>query len=230
MKIFIATPVLNYTCSINYTSSLIKTIDLLKKCDISYELNYVNNLITPLSRDILTDLFMKSDCTHLFFIDSDISWNEYDFIKIINNCEDVHSGCYPFKTYYFDKYDKEKSYSNDNIESKLLNYVALKTDTNDPNNKENILDVINVGTGFMCINKDVLINLHDKCKKYKYENKELINYFALTYNDNYLPEDFNFCKMVRENNMKLTVDITVNLTHEGVNLFKGNVIKSSLEI
>ena len=226
MKVFIATPTLNYLCSTNFTSSLIKTINSLQKLGIVCVIEFLNNLITPLARDILTDKFLKTDCTHLFFIDSDISWNSDDFIKVLLKTENVHGACYPFKEYKFDKYNPNQTYDN-NLQYKLINYVCLKDD-NKQNDNSNIVDVINMGTGYMCINRIVLEQLKDKCKTYIYQGIELINYFALTYEDNYLPEDFNFCKLVRENNLKLTVDISVNLTHEGTNIIQGNVIKSSV--
>lgn len=226
MKIFIASPCLNYICSTNYTYSLIKTIELLIKLNIEYIINFNNNLITPLSRDIITNNFLNSDCTHLFFIDTDISWDPNDFMKIITNCKDILGGCYPFKQYYFEKFSSAFTISN--LKYKLINYVAQKNENQDNITNIDIVNCKNLGTGFMCIDKHVFLNLADKCKKYKYNDIDMVNYFALTYNDIYLPEDYNFCKLVNDNNMFVQADISVNLTHEGVNVIQGNVKLSSL--
>ena len=62
--------------------------------------------------------------------------------------------------------------------------------------------------------------MDDKTETIKnYFNCEIVN-------NSLLPEDFNFCRIARENNIKIYVDITVNLCHEGTYVFEGNLLKT----
>ena len=229
IKVFIATPVLNYNCSVNYTQSLLKTVELLIKNNIDYEVHYLNNLLTPLARNILTNTFMQGDCSHLFFIDSDITWKADDFLKILKGCDSVIGGAYPFKLYNMKKVDKTQM--NENTKYKMIEYVC------NTNGKVDIqhdhVEVLNTGTGFMCIARSVFDTLKEKVETF--QRKDLLddkvetikNYFMCEIvNNSLLPEDFNFCRIARENNIKIYVDITVNLCHEGTYVFEGNLIET----
>jgi hypothetical protein len=51
------------------------------------------------ARSAIVDSFLKSDCTHLFWIDSDIVWTPDDFFRIVGfgAVLDVVGAIYPFK-------------------------------------------------------------------------------------------------------------------------------------
>ena len=76
MKLYIATPMYGGMCHGLYTKSLMDTTAVLMNHGIQSQIYYLFNesLITR-ARNYCVDEFMRSDYTHLMFIDSDIGFN-----------------------------------------------------------------------------------------------------------------------------------------------------------
>lgn len=51
--------------------------------------------LVPRSRNELTAIFLKSDCTHLFFVDSDIVYTRENVKALLDHDEDLIAGFYP---------------------------------------------------------------------------------------------------------------------------------------
>src|SRR6056300_7332 len=83
-KLFVATPMYGGQCAGMYTKS---TADLAMMCTqygVSVRFFYLFNesLITR-ARNYLVDEFMRSDCTHLMFIYSDIGFDPNDVMALM---------------------------------------------------------------------------------------------------------------------------------------------------
>src|SRR5487761_805395 len=72
-KIFIATPMYGGMCCGLYTQSMLGLQGIFAQMQIQslYSVMFNESLI-PRGRNAMTKAFLKSDATHLFFIDSDI--------------------------------------------------------------------------------------------------------------------------------------------------------------
>lgn len=108
-KIFLATPMYGAQCSGMYTRSLAELVTTCHKYGINLNFYFLFNesLITR-ARNYCVDEFMRSDATHLLFIDSDISFKPHDVISMLalaisSDDKDVVCAPYPKKTIAWEK-------------------------------------------------------------------------------------------------------------------------------
>ena len=85
-------------CTGFYAQSLIQLNNLIKNsgndCIMSFMFN--ESLITR-ARNALAHNFLKTDCTHLMFIDADIRFNPADIPPMIEADKEIICGIYPKK-------------------------------------------------------------------------------------------------------------------------------------
>lgn len=221
MKLFIATPCYGGKLYSGYLKSIIKLIDLLKDFKINYKVKIIDNdsLITR-ARNRLVYHFLNSDCTHLIFIDSDITFLPKSIIYMINSNKNVIGGCYPKKQINIEKMIKQKNDQKDEnmIFATSNDYVLSGLQ----NTKDDMREVDYIGTGFLMIKKEVFINLEvdsyycDICKDKVYE------YFKTgIYKNTYLSEDYFFCKMLKDKGYKIFTNIKIPLNHTGQITYPG---------
>ena len=179
-KLFIANPMYGAMCSGMYTRAMADLSAKMAKYQIPLQFYYLFNesLITR-ARNYCVDEFMRSDCTHLLFIDSDIGFKADDVIAMmglmIQNPDeyDVMCGPYPKKTISWEKIvqavNQGVADENPNV---LENYVgdyvfnpikrkAIKI--SDP------AEVAEGGTGFMMIQKRVFEEYAQKYPQFYYK-------------------------------------------------------------
>lgn len=244
-RLFVATPMLGGNCTGMYTKSC---LDLQKICDdndIHVEFYYIFNesLITR-ARNYCVDKFLKSDCTHMMFIDGDIGFNAYDVIKLMIMCEpsrglDIVTAPYPKKIISWDKvkHAVESGYANDNANvlsefaSQYAFNVADNAKTFDLNTPTQVKET---GTGFMMIHRTVFIDYASAYPHMAYVsdhqsnfNKKEITAFFDTGIDNesrrYLSEDYMFCRNVNSIGKQIFMCPWMKLNHIGTTVFKGNM-------
>ena len=82
-KIFVATPMYGGVCGGQYCKSTadLASISAQYGMDVRFYYLFNESLITR-ARNYLVDEFLRSDCTHLMFIDSDIGFDPNDVIAL----------------------------------------------------------------------------------------------------------------------------------------------------
>ena len=88
-KLFVATPMYGGQCAGYYTQSIMELNITLQKAGIeaAYSFMFNESLITR-ARNALTKGFLKSDATHLMFIDSDIKFRSSDVLAMLGADKD----------------------------------------------------------------------------------------------------------------------------------------------
>jgi hypothetical protein len=165
-KLFLATPMYGGQCAGMYTKSVADLSALLAKYGVPLQLYYLFNesLITR-ARNYCVDEFLRSDATHLMFIDSDIGFNPQDVIAMMalmtdDAPYDVLGGPYPKKCISWEKIKQavDKGVA-DEDPSTLDRYVGDYVFNPKSNTKEIPLgepvEVLELGTGFMMVRKEV---------------------------------------------------------------------------
>lgn len=102
-KIFIATPMFGGSANYMYMISLINLLTALGQKGIHsmFEIAANESLITK-ARNILVEGFLKSDATHMLFLDADLGFDPQDVIKMIEADKDLIGGQYAKKKINWD--------------------------------------------------------------------------------------------------------------------------------
>lgn len=163
-KIFLATPMYGGQCAGMFNRSIADLSAICTHYKIPLEMHYLFNesLITR-ARNYCCDAFMRSDATHLMFIDSDIGFNANDVIALLalsigNPDYDVIAAPYPKKCIAWEKIKLavNKGFADEDpnvLERFVGDYVFNpKSGTGEiPINRP--AEVMEAGTGFMMIKK-----------------------------------------------------------------------------
>jgi len=180
-KLFVATPMYGGMCSGLYTRSMTDLVGLATKYGLPLQIYYLFNesLITR-ARNYCCDEFMRSDATHMLFIDSDIGFNANDIIGMLamqmqNPEYHIIGAPYPKKTISWEKIklavDKGAADENPN---NLENYVGDFVFNPVSNGKTSIrigepAQVLEIGTGFMMFPKETLEKFNKAFPNYSYK-------------------------------------------------------------
>lgn len=247
--LYILTPTYGGQCFVNYTVSLMNTILFTKSIGLNTCVEFCRNdsLVSRARNNLVAKAMNDSRCTHMVFIDSDISWHPKDILLLMLSDYSLCGGIYPLKNYNFDRApeicrsltDQENS---SHIQSKLLDYNF------NPNKYENVeinngfVEVRHLATGFMMIKREVISKMKDAYSYTKYVDdigfltkEEEKNAYALfdcsVEFGHYLSEDWLFCERWKKLGGCIYANLNINLTHSGYHDFKGSLLNSlSLQI
>lgn len=228
IKVYIGTPCFGAQCSSNYTLSLINTLELLKQVNIEYQIGFCNNQLTLRARNILTYEFLKSDCTHLLWIDADIEFQPEYVLQLLTNNLSICIGLYPNKCYQPKRLENIKDINSNNVFYKMTEYSTRFIVDERGNQKvfdNNYIEVKYGATGFMKIDRDVIEKLITKVPKYTTNGKVEIHdlWNCKVVDRDYLTEDYYFCYLWQHHfNGKIYADLDINLNHEGWQSYRGN--------
>ena len=179
-KLFIATPMYGAQCSGMYTRAMADLSAKMAKYGIGLQFYFLFNesLITR-ARNYCVDEFMRSDCTHLMFIDSDIGFKSDDVIAMLGLAAqnpdeyDVMCGPYPKKTISWEKIVQAvNSGVADENPNTLENYVGDYVFNPVKSKAIKISEPAEVaegGTGFMLVQKRVFEEYAEKYPQFTYK-------------------------------------------------------------
>jgi len=251
-KLFIATPMYGGACTGMYTRSMCDLTSMLVKYGIEMRSYFLFNesLITR-ARNYCVDEFLRSDFTHLMFIDSDIGFNPQDVIALLalqddDSPYDVIGGPYPKKCITWEKVkqavDKGVADKDPNVlEDFVGDFVFNPVIENGAKSKEIRLDepaeVLEIGTGFMMIRKKTFDQYAAAYPEIMYKpdhvrtaafdgSREIGMYFQAEIDPaskRYLSEDYLFCQNVRKMGGKVWICPWMHMAHSGFYTFNGKL-------
>jgi hypothetical protein len=149
-----------------------------KNINSMFSFMFNESLITR-ARNALVNAFLKTDATHIFFIDSDIGFNAPDVIKMIEADKEVIGGIYPKKEINWSSVKRAMDTGVDFKELKhhtgsfVVNLVGYAGEVTVPVNEP--CEIYNAGTGFLLIKREVFEKLSDLVPTYKNDVHDLGN-------------------------------------------------------
>ena len=250
-KIFVGTPMYGAQCAGTYTKA---STDLAMMCaanGIGIQFYYLfNESLIQRARNYIADEFMRSDCTHLLFIDADVGFNPRDVLGLLAvNLTDpekynVVTGLYPKKTIAWEKVQKASAagVADENpfeLENYTADYVFNPVNKTNSINLSEPLEVAEAGTGFMLIARETFEKFATAYPELSYKpdhartdnfdgSRDVHAYFDCIIDPEtrrYLSEDYFFCKKSREAGMKIWACPWMQLQHIGTYIFKGDLGK-----
>jgi hypothetical protein len=170
----------------------------------------VGDSLIPRARNSITAMFLRSDCTHLLFIDSDIIFSADHIRRIMSHDEDIVGGFYPLK--------RDGSFQ-----------LCCNTLDGNPGTLPSGLNPMKyMGSGFLLIARYVLekiIEVHGKEIEYAPDHarqeKEWDFWRVGVYNfkngsaPRYLSEDWYLCQTALDLGFKVWGDSRIALKHSG---------------
>jgi hypothetical protein len=204
-NVIIATP--GRSMEAEYVRSLVKTTEYLQKAGISYK--YVNQYSSQVSaaREATTmdsdflDAFntqpIRGECTYdtMIWIDSDISWEIEDFMKIYESDKDIISGVY---------------FNHLGVPMFSVHDDQLYSDPKILQNAKDVFEIFAAGFGFIAIKQGVFEKMPRPWFETVYqkiengEGKEMLIPFG---------EDYSWCAKARQCGFEIYLDPSVRLTH-----------------
>ena len=163
-KLFVATPMYGGACAGMYTRSIADLSAICAKYQIPLQLYFLfNESLVTRARNYCVDEFLRSEATHLMFIDSDIGFNPNDVLALLTlmtdeSPYDVMGGPYPKKCISWEKIkqavDKGVADEDPNVLEKYVGDYVF----NPKGNQREIplgepVEVMEIGTGFMMVRR-----------------------------------------------------------------------------
>jgi hypothetical protein len=247
-SLFVAVPMFGGNCSGLFCKSTNDLSTLCAQYGINVRFYYLfsESLITR-GRNYCVDEFLRSDCTHLIFIDADIGFKAKDVLSLLaisttkQDEFDVLAGPYPKKSISWDKIKKAvemgKAENPFDLEYYAGDYVFNVSSDVKSFRIDEPVEVSEAGTGFMMIPKRVFEKYAESYPELKYtpdhlrtENfdgsRDITAFFDCEIDPvsrRYLSEDYFFCRNVRKIGMKVHLCPWMELNHVGSYIFKGSM-------
>lgn len=173
-KLFIATPMYGGQCFGMYTKAALDLQGLCRSYGIEARFSFIFNesLITR-ARNYLTDEFLRSDYTHMLFIDSDIHFDPRDIIALMALDKDIIGAPYPKKSLRWDAVKnavlKNKDISTSDLDKVVGDYVFNPVPGTQKFSILEPIEVLEIGTGYMMIKRRVFDALKRAYPQYSYK-------------------------------------------------------------
>lgn len=242
-KLFVATPMYGGMCAGPFMKSCLDLTTVCNKYGIPVQFFFLFNesLITR-ARNYLVDEFLRSECTHLMFIDSDISFDAMHVLALLALDKPINGAPYPKKTIAWEKvYDAVKLGLAEGNPLKLEQYTGDYVFNVAPGTTEIKMDtpteVLEIGTGFMMVKKDVFAKFKAAYPDLSYKpdhnrtaafdgSREIHMYFQALIDPKskrYLSEDYMFCQWARNAGIPIFICPWMQLQHSGTYIFNGTL-------
>lgn len=249
-KLFVATPMYGGQCHGTYCRSVADLTAMCVKYGIEMRVYYLFNesLITR-ARNYCVDEFLRSDSTHMMFIDSDIGFNPNDVLSLLalqsdESPYDIIGGPYPKKCISWEKIVQAvnkgvadenpgelEKYVGDFVFNPIIDAGQTEIKLNEP------AKVLEIGTGFMMIKRKVFDEYKAAYPQYSYKpdhvrtaafdgTREIHAYFDCIIDPatkRYLSEDYMFCQNVIKMGGTIWLCPWMELQHTGTYTFGGSL-------
>ena len=248
-KLFVATPMYGGMAHGLYIKSCLDLQSTMSRYGIETKFSFLFNesLITR-ARNYLVDEFLRTDFTHLLFIDSDIHYNPQDVVALLALDKDVIGGPYPKKSINWNNiamaarnHPKLESKELENLVGEYVFNIVKGTtqfQVTEP------LEVMEIGTGYMLIRREVFEKMAEEYPTIRYKpdhvgqqhfdgSRYIHAYFDTVIDskdsitgggsERYLSEDYMFCQMWRKMGGKIFLCPWMKTQHIGTYAFTGNM-------
>ncbi|MEP2234181.1 MAG: hypothetical protein ABJM58_01350 [Alteripontixanthobacter sp.] len=246
-KVMIATPIYG-GAEASYVSGMVNLLVLAEKSglDCSY-VTMADNPCIDRARNMLADIFLRSDCTHLLFIDDDIGFEPaqvIDFIQRMAADEKlaVFGGPCPRRMIAWKQVHAaaRAGLAMDDPEGLEVaggQYAMEPLDPAAPVKTDEPFELLRLGTGMMAIRRDVLETLREAHPELLYnapegeqcggaEGRQITAFFhPLIEPDtrNFRSDDFAFCNRVRDAGFRIWAAPWMRLSHTGPATFSATI-------
>lgn len=210
-KVFISMLSGSGSVKIDTMASLIMTIQNFISHKIRYELGLLAHITgVDSARNISTEIFMKSDCTHLLMIDDDMAWASDLPLRLLSENVDIVG--VPYRT----KNIKRERWTARHTEGEQ---VCLNE------NRLYMMKMNALGTGMMMVKRNVFDVIKPTIEHAEMgdNNQPVGMYFRHSIVDGKVrSEDFMFCELARQQGFDVWGYVDEEIAHVGNYAYTGN--------
>lgn len=221
MKVLIGTPAYGGQVTAAYFQSVLnfKNVAHAGGLDVSV-MTLTNESLITRARNNIVATFLAGDWTDLLFIDADIQFSPEHVLRILEAPYAVTATPYAMKAINWDAAAKTQG---DADEMKNAAVYSVVNRLNDEKTENGFTTVLDAGTGFMRIRRDVLELMIKAYPELSYESdskdspgKRWALFDTTIENGRYLSEDYTFCRRWQALGGEVWADIeSPNLGHQG---------------
>jgi len=223
MNIFFATPCYGGMVTDQFFLSMFRVSQTFMQHGINFRITTLRNesLITR-GRNILTAMFLESDCSHLMFIDADIEFQADDLLRMMAYDKPIMAAAYPKKALPIQY---------------AINFKFINQEKKQIRIENGAVEVLDASTGFFLVKRDVIEKMMQSYPELHYRNDsnidEKFNKYCYSFFDTihdpednrYLSEDYTFCRRWQKLGGEIWLDPNTKLNHVGTHSFEGDVTK-----
>lgn len=239
-RLYVATPCYGCLLSNLFLISLLQLQTECAKRGIECFVDFIGNeSLVQRARNVLTGRFLKSEATHLLFIDADIGFQPETVFRLLDFNKGISTAVYPKKAYDWAMIQsKLKSDSKEPLHMMGLDFNINIVGGSAPV-QQGFVKVLDSATGFMLIHRDTLQHMWDSYKEtlscvndlpgnrddpgYVTEYVALFDCMIDKDSKRYLSEDYAFVRRAQQLGHEIWADIASPLCHVGNYAFEGDL-------
>lgn len=221
--VMIATPSHDGNCALGYALGLSDFAISLAQQNVYFEMaRVVGSSLVPHARNSLVDMFLKSKCQKLLFVDSDQSFDRSAGWALLNSPRRIIAGVTPHKRFplnlNFEPLDKDQAFFKD-----LTNksWEEFQTFTRNRADKLGEIEVNRSGTGFIMVDRSVFELMAEHVDEYlafdfnlDVKHKEYFK-FGINSHRRYSGEDWHFCELAKKLGIPIYINTRCVVAHQG---------------
>lgn len=215
-KVMIGTPTGSGQYERLYQAGLINTMNMLKAFGaevVHGEVPYVSDI--ALARNLIFGMFLRSECTHLMFIDDDMGWEPQDVVKLMLARKDFVAVAGPRKVF-------PPSFAV-NVSDEFGRAVGVQMD---PETGFLTGNYIGIGMAFTLLSHAGVKRMAESYADLGFLSASGRDEFGvfnpMIVNRRYLSEDFAYCHRWHQIGGRILVASDVSLKHVGTHVWEGS--------
>lgn len=233
--LMIATPSHDGNCAIGYALGLADMAIFFSQQNIYFEMaRVVGSSLIPHARNSLVDMFLKSRCQRLLFIDSDQGFDRQAILHLFQSNKRIIAGITPHKrfpiNFNFEPLPQDAHFFKDLSNKSSEEFLAYARAKADPKGE---IEVNRAGTGFLMIDRSVFEFMKDHVEQYEpFDNKNDLfhkEYFKFGIDKvegkskRYLGEDWFFTQLAKKLKIPIFINAHSIVTHHGSFTFDAGI-------
>lgn len=248
-KLFIATPCYGGQCTGLYMKSCLDLQNTMNHYGVETKFSFLfNESLIQRARNYLADEFLRSDFTHLLFIDADIEFNPQDIIAMLALDKDIIGAPYPKKSVNWSNIKaailKNPEINPGELENLVGEYVFNVVKGTTQFAVTEPLEVMEIGTGYMLIKRQVFDKIREEVPELAYTpdhvgqknfdgSRQIHSYFSVEIDSKdsiigggsmrLLSEDYFFCQLFRKLGGRIYLCPWIKSNHIGTFTFRGDM-------
>lgn len=226
--LMIATPSHDGNCALGYALGLADLAIHNSQHQIYFEMaRVVGSSLIPHARNSLVDMFLKSKCQKLLFIDSDQSFDRNACMALFSSNRMIVAGITPHKRYpinlNFEPLPEDRKYFQSMANKLIEEFNVFIKEKGDQRGE---VEVNRSGTGFMMIDRKVFEIMAPHVKEYlPFDDRDDVKHKEFFWmggeeNGRYRGEDWHFTELAKKLKIPIFINAHAFVGHQGTHIFE----------